>query len=328
MKALRIFQPREEARLVDLSSAELTPGEVHVQTHYSSLNYKDALALTGSGQILKKFPLNPGIDVSGVVLSSSDPHFKKGDSVLVTGCGIGEETDGGLAQEIKVKSSFVIPLPETMSLETAMFFGTAGFTAALAIHRLLVNDQTPEKGPILVTGATGGVGSFSVALLKHLGFEVIALTGKKTSQHENLQRLGAHKVMTLSELQLGSRPLEKGLFGGAIDNLGGEVLAQTLAHTRLWGNVASIGLAMSPKLETTVMPFILRGVSLLGTSSNNCTLSLRHEIWKKLSTNWKAPEFQFIPKQVISMEDTLRTAKEMLNQKTVGRTLVQIKEES
>lgn len=328
MKAIRVQDNRVEAKLMDISPEDLTSGDVHIECHYSSLNYKDALAVTNKGKILKKFPLTPGIDVSGVVLSSASPKFKKGDPILVTGCGIGETTDGGFAEEIKVDASSVIPLPENMDLKRAMFFGTAGFTAALAIHRLLQNDQTPEKGPVLVTGATGGVGSFSVALLSHLGFEVIALSGKKETYKDLLQKLGAQNVQDLNELQLGSKPLESARFGGAVDNVGGETLSKILAHVQLWGNVASIGLASGHKIDSTVMPFILRGVSLLGVSSNNCPAKLRRDIWQKLSHEWKAEAFESIPVQEISLEEVLTRAKDMLARKTIGRTLVNIRSQA
>jgi NADPH2:quinone reductase len=326
MKALRVPDKNKEASSVEMSSSELSAGDVHLQVHYSSLNYKDALAVTGKGAILKKFPLNPGIDLSGVVLSSSSPRFTKGQKVLITGCGTGEEVDGGFAEEMKAQDQNVIPLPEGMSLKDAMFFGTAGFTAALAVHRLLQNDQTPEKGPLLVTGASGGVGNFSVALLNHLGFEVTALSGKKERFEKNLKELGAKQVVTWEELHLGGRPLEKGLFGGAVDNVGNDVLSKVLAHVRLWGNVASIGLAGGAELHTSVMPFILRGVSLLGISSNNCTLALRHEIWKQLAGAWKAPAFRHIAVEEIGLEDVLEKSKAMLARKTYGRTIVRVRE--
>lgn len=325
MKAIRVQDHQTEGRLTEISAADLTPGDVHIECHYSSLNYKDALAVTNKGKILKKFPLTPGIDVSGVVLSSTSPEFKEGDQVLVTGCGIGEVTDGGFAEEIKVDSSSVIPLPQNMTPKQAMFFGTAGFTAALAVHRLLQNDQTPEKGPILVTGATGGVGSFSIALLSHLGFEVLALTGKKETHKDLLKRLGAHEVQDLNDLHLGSKPLESARFGGAVDNIGGETLSKILAHVQLWGNVASIGLAAGYKIDSTVMPFILRGVSLLGISSNNCPALLRREIWQRLSHDWSAEAFNAIPLQEIPLNEVLSRAHDMLSRKTIGRTLVNIK---
>jgi acrylyl-CoA reductase (NADPH) len=212
-----------------------------------------------------------------------------------------------------------------MNLHRTMFFGTAGFTAALAIHRMIQNNQTPEKGPILVTGATGGVGNFSIAILNHLGFEVWALTGKKSVRTDQLKKLGAHEVMTEEELNLGTKPLEKAKFGGAIDNIGGKLLPKILAHTQLWGNVSSIGLAAGHQFETTVMPFILRGVSLLGVSSNNCPLPLRREIWRKLSQEWNCPAFNQIAVEEITLEDILEKSKQMLARNTSGRTVVRIR---
>ncbi len=328
MRALRVQSAGEVATLIEMKSDELTGGDVHIESHYSSLNYKDALAVTSKGKILKKFPLNPGIDVSGVVLSSSSSRLKKGDHVLITGTGIGEDGDGGFATEIKASSSSVISLPDGMDSKRAMFFGTAGFTAALAVHRMIQNDQTVDKGPILVTGASGGVGSFSIALLSHLGFEVVALTGKKEIFEERLKKIGANRVVTWSELQLGDRPLESAKFGGAIDNLGGEVLSKIISHIHLWGNVASIGLASGHTLNSTVMPFILRGVSLLGTSSNNCPEQVRHDIWKKLGGDWNAKGFSHIPIDEISLDDVLKRSNEMLARKTVGRTIVNLRGKS
>lgn len=324
MKAIRVEAANQPGKIVQMNFSDLTPGEVQIECHYSSLNYKDALAVTGQGRILKKFPLNPGIDAAGVVKESSSSNIEIGQKVLVTGCGTGEDFDGGYGSKLNVSAAAVIPLPNGMDLKKAMFFGTAAFTAALAVHRLLQNDQTPEKGPILVTGATGGVGNFAISILSHLGFEVIAMTGKKDQHHQLLTSLGASQVCSLEELQLGSRPLEKSLFGGAIDNIGGSTLSQILAHIKLWGNVASIGLAAGHEFNSTVMPFILRGVSLLGVSSNNCPTPLRHDIWKKLSSDWNTKKFSHIPTSEISLEEVLSCSKEMLHRKTIGRTIVKL----
>lgn len=324
MKALRVLQENQEATLTDITEKDLTPGDVHIKIEYSSLNYKDALAVTSKGRILKKYPLNPGIDLAGEVISAANSPLKPGQKVLVTGCGTGEEKDGGYGEQVKINAQDVIALPEGMTTKNAMSFGTAGFTAALAVHRLLQNDQTPEKGPILVTGATGGVGGFALAILSHLGFETIALTGKKSTHEKYLKGIGATQVKTIEELQLGSKPLEKALFGGAIDNLGGKTLSQILPHIQLWGNVCSIGLASGYELSATVMPFILRGVSLLGISSNNCPLPLRQEIWKKLSKEWKTEHFEKIPVEEIGLQDILPQARKMLERKTSGRIVVKI----
>lgn len=322
MKALRNLKADAKSIMAQMTKEELSPGEVLIRSHFSGLNYKDALAVTAKGKILKSFPLNPGIDVSGVVESDASGTFKPGDKVLVTGSNLGEEMDGGFGEFVRLPKDIVIPLPEGFDLKHSMFLGTAGFTAALAIHRMLENNQTKDKGPILVTGATGGVSSFSIALLSHLGFEAWAMTGKK-DQAEYLRSLGATKVVSKEDLELGHRPLEKAKFGGVIDSVGGKTLSQLLAHVGLWGNVASIGLAEGLELHTTVMPFILRGVSLLGVSSNNCTPELRREIWKKLSSEWNAPKFANIPTKLISLEDVPKEAENMLQRKTVGRIVVQ-----
>lgn len=322
MRSLRVLTAKGDASLQDMDISDLSQGEVLISSHFSSLNYKDSLAVTNKGKILKQIPLNPGIDVAGTVVEDSSKTFSPGTKVLVTGCGLGEEVDGGLGDHVRVNASIVIPLSGSMTPERAMFFGTAGFTAALAARRLLENHQTPDKGPLLVTGATGGVGSFSVALLAHLGFEVWAMTGKKDSQESYLKSLGASKVVTKEELSLGTRPLENSKFGGAIDNLGGKTLEQILPHIGLWGNVASIGLAEGSEFSSTVMPFILRGVSLLGVSSNNCPLPMRKQIWKDLAQDWNAVGFNNIHKTTISLDQVVETAHQMLDRKTTGRILV------
>lgn len=323
MRALRVTDEKSKAQITEMDLSNLTKGDVVIKVRYSSLNYKDALAVTSTGRILKKYPLNPGIDASGIVVSDTTDTFKAGDKVIMAGHGLGEEMDGGFGDHIRVPAQNVIPLPPGMDLKQTMVFGTAGFTAALAIHRMLQNGQTKDKGPILVTGATGGVGSIAISLLRHLGFEAWALTGKKESQHDYLRMLGAHKIVTKDELELGSRPLEKTKFGGAIDNLGGETLSQILPHIALWGNVASIGLAESAELKTTVMPFILRGVSILGVSSNNCAHELRKSLWNTLGHEWNSKYFKNLHIKTIGLKDVLQTADDMLNRKTTGRILVE-----
>ena len=244
------------------------------------------MGATGKGQIFKKWPINGGIDVSGIVFESQSPFFKKGDSVLVTGCGLGESHDGGYSKFVRIPSEWAIPIPKNLSLEETMIFGTAGFTAGICLHRMEINDQTPERGPIAVTGASGGVGSFGVMMMAKKGYEVVAISGKESS-HDYLRQLGASKVISLEELNLGSMPLEKGKFGGAIDNLGGEPLAKLLAHINPWGNIASVGLAAHHELQSTVMPFILRGVNILGISSANCPMPLRKKIWDRIGQELK-----------------------------------------
>jgi NADPH2:quinone reductase len=323
IRAFRIFNENNEVkgRLVSMEEKDLTPGNVVIRVRYSGVNYKDALAGSGRGRILKTFPLNAGIDAAGVIESSGDPRFQPGQEVLVNGSGIGESTDGGYAEKLRVPGDIVVPKPNGLTLQEAMLIGTAGFTAALAIHRMEVNGQTPTKGPILVTGATGGVGSFAVQILSQSGYEVIAVSGKENSL-AYLKELGAKKVVMPDQLALGDRPLEAAKFGGVIDNVGGELLAKALAHTNLWGNVASIGLAASAELHTTVMPFILRGVSILGASSNNCPQDMRKEIWNRLGDKWKPAQLQKVLAKTITLDDLPQAFQDLLDRKVTGRMVV------
>jgi putative YhdH/YhfP family quinone oxidoreductase len=312
------------SKLEQIRLENLTPGEVVIEVHYSGVNYKDALAGTGKGRILKRFPLNGGIDASGVVIESTDPRFRKGQEVLVNGCGIGENFDGGYAEVLRVQADSVVPLPKGLSLREAMILGTAGFTAALALHRMEQNGQTPAFGPILVTGASGGVGSFAVQVFSQNGYEVHAVSGKHEAVR-HLMDLGAKQVIPPEQLGLGDRPLEKVRYGGAVDNVGGKLLSQVLAHIQLWGNVASIGLAESAELHTTVMPFILRGVSLLGTSSNNCTREVRHELWNKLAGPWRPKNIDGIVARTVELKDLVDAFDDLLHRRVQGRILVEIR---
>ncbi|HET7126845.1 MAG TPA: YhdH/YhfP family quinone oxidoreductase, partial [Lysobacter sp.] len=248
-----------------ISLDDLNPGEVVIKTAFSSVNYKDALAGTGQGKILRSFPLVGGIDVAGHVVQSTDPKFREGDAVLVTGSGLSETRDGGYSEVARLDAKWVIPLPAGLSLRESMILGTAGFTAALALLRMTENRQTPDLGPLAVTGATGGVGSLAVAIFHKAGFEVHAISGK-TEHAGYLKSLGASAVLGRDALAT-TRPMESVRFGGGLDNVGGVMLASLLAQTAPYGNVASAGLAASPQLQATVMPFIIRGVSLLGVAS-------------------------------------------------------------
>ncbi|QGX38832.1 YhdH/YhfP family quinone oxidoreductase [Permianibacter aggregans] len=321
-QAIRVSESDGKVRgaLVQMEQRELTAGELLIAVEYSSINYKDALAVTGRGKIMRKLPLNAGIDLAGTVLESSDPSFKPGDKVLANGCGLGEAHDGGLAERVRLPLDWAIKLPEGLSTYDAMRLGTGGFTAALAFHRMLENGQHIDKGPIVVTGATGGVGSVAVALFAKQGYEVIALSSRP-EHSDYLRKLGASKVCTVEQLALGKRPLEAAKFGGVVDNIGGETLAQLLAHVDLWGNVASIGLADNEKLNATVFPFILRGVSLLGISSANCPMPLRREVWKKLGGQWRF-DFDVLATETIGLADVPEVASDLLNRKRYGRTIV------
>ncbi|WP_444994211.1 YhdH/YhfP family quinone oxidoreductase [Aliikangiella sp. IMCC44359] len=308
-------------RIEKMSIESLSKGEVLINVCYSGINYKDALAATGRGQILKHFPLNVGIDLAGEVESSTDPRFEVGDKVLVNGCGLGEKHDGGLAEKARVPANWVMPVPDGLTMRECMILGTAGFTAALAIHRMAVNGQSVDKGPIVVTGASGGVGSFAVNILSNLGYDVTAVSGRE-ELFDYLTELGATQVCSADELGLGSKPLEKARFGGVIDNVGGNLLSQLIAHTNLWGNVACIGLADNHKLDTTVFPLILRGVSLLGVSSTNCTMPLRKEIWSRMGKELKPNKFGTILTQEVKLREVSCVFDQLLDRKKHGRILV------
>lgn len=324
-KAFRIHSEggRIAARFEDLTLDDLSPGEVVIRVACSGINYKDALAATGAGKILRRYPLVGGIDLAGAVESSSDARFKPGDPVLVTGSGLSETHDGGYAQFARVPGDWVIPMPLGLDAQTAMSLGTAGFTAALAIHRMEQNGQTPAGGPIAVTGATGGVGSLAVDMLATRGYKVIAVSGK-TEATEYLKALGASEVLDRKNLDLGSRPLEAARFAGAIDNLGGEVLTWLTRTVDFWGNIASIGLASSPELRTTVMPFILRGVALLGINSSATRREWRLAVWQRIATDLRPRQLSRIVTRAIDFEQLPQAFPDYLAGRVTGRTLVKI----
>lgn len=299
---------------------QLNPGEVVIKTAYSSVNYKDALAGTGQGKILRRFPLVGGIDVAGHVIASTDAAFKEGDPVLVTGCGLSETRDGGYAQFARLESRWVIHLPAGLSLRESMILGTAGFTAALALYRMRENRQTPELGPLAVTGATGGVGSLAVDIFTRAGFEVHAISGKP-DRVGYLQELGARQVLGRDALAT-QRPMESVRFGGGLDNVGGSMLTSLLAQTAPYGNVATAGLAASPELPTTVMPFIIRGVSLLGVASAGTARSIRDDIWRHLADDWKPAHLEAICTREVALDGLVAVFDDMLGGRSLGRTLV------
>ena len=289
MKKFRAFQidninERISTRFCDLELDDLSEGDTVIKVKYSTINYKDALAATGKGKILRKFPLIGGIDLSGVIVHTSSTSLDIGDTVVVNGSGLSEVRDGGYTEYARMPAELIVKLPGNIDSHKAMQIGTAGYTAALAIHQMEINGQNPEKGPILVSGATGGVGSIAIDMLAKNGYEVIALTGKK-DQADFLHSIGANEVLIRQDLDYGKRPLEKAKWGGAIDNLGGDVLSWLLKTTRYGGNIASIGLAASHKLETTVMPLILRAVNLLGINSVDTPRELRKIVWQRIGTD-------------------------------------------
>lgn len=306
--------------LEQLALDELSPGEIVLRTAYSSVNFKDALAGTGKGRILREFPLVGGIDVAGHVVSSADPKFREGDEVLVTGSGLSETRDGGYAQYARVEAKWAVPLPMGLSLRESMILGTAGFTAALALLRMQENRQTPALGPLAVTGATGGVGSLAVDIFSRAGYTVHAISGK-AAQAEYLKSIGASEVLDRATLET-QRPLESVRFGGGLDNVGGPMLASLLAQTRPYGNVASAGLAASAELSATVMPFIIRGVSLLGVASAGTAREIRDEVWRRLATDWKPRHLDRICTREATLEQLPAVFDGMLAGGSVGRTLV------
>ena len=307
-----------------ISLDDLNPGEVVIRTAYSSVNFKDALAGTGQGKILRRFPLVGGIDVAGHVVSSTDPAFREGDRVLVTGSGLSETRDGGYAVYARLDSKWVVALPDGLSLRESMIIGTAGFTAALALLRMEDNRQTPGLGPLAVTGATGGVGSLAIAIFCRAGYEVHAISGK-ADQAGYLSSLGASAVLGRDALST-TRPMDTARFGGGLDNVGGPMLASLLAQTAPYGNVASAGLAASHELQATVMPFIIRGVSLLGVASAGTARDLRDEVWRRLSSAWKPACLDAICTREAGLDELPGVFRAMLDGGSLGRTVVRLTE--
>ena len=311
------------AKFEQIDVDDLSPGEVVIRAAYSDVNYKDALAATGKGKILRTYPLVGGIDVAGHVEESSDPKFKAGDPVVVCGCELSETRDGGYTEYARVPAECTVALPAGLSLFEAMGIGTAGFTAALAVDRMEQIGQTPELGPVIVTGATGGVGSFAIDMLAGLGYEVAALTGKQSAS-EYLTKLGATEIVDRNGLDLGKRPLERALWGGAVDSLGGDILTWLTRTVRPWGNIASIGLAKSHELNTTVMPFILRGVSLLGINSVVCPAAMRERAWQRLGGDLKPRHIDAIVTKVVPFDELPTVFDAYIKGEVTGRTVVEI----
>jgi NADPH2:quinone reductase len=298
-RAFRIVNQdgRISGSIVHAALDELSAGSVVIKASYSSVNYKDALAATGTGKILRRFPLIGGIDVAGVVASSTDARFREGDQVVVTGYDLGVAQDGGYAGYVRVPADWIVPLPEGLTLFEAMALGTAGFTAGLSVLRLERNGLHRGQGKVVVTGSTGGVGSIAVAALARLGYDVTAITGKEDAQ-EYLRQLGAREVLFRTTLEMGTRPLEKARWAGAIDAVGGDMLAWLTRTTDLWGSIASTGLTGGIELHTTVMPFILRGVSLIGIDSAACPMEIRIEVWRRLATDMKPQDLHALATEI------------------------------
>ena len=324
-RAFRIHETdgRIDARLETLTLDDLGPGEVVVRVRWSGINYKDALAATGAGRILRRYPLVGGIDLAGEVVGSSDPRYTAGQPVLVTGCGLSETHDGGYAEYARVAGDWVIPLPPGLTTFDAMRIGTAGFTAALAIHSMEHNGQAPANGPVVVTGATGGVGSLAIDMLAGRGYEVVAVSGKPEAD-AYLREIGAARVLRRQEIDPGKRPMEKALWAGAVDNLGGDLLAWLTRTVDQWGNIASVGLAAGPGLETTVMPFILRGVNLLGINSVYTPRQTRLAVWARIAGDLRPARLERICTKVVGLEELPAQFDDYLKGRVTGRTVVKI----
>jgi acrylyl-CoA reductase (NADPH) len=323
--AFRIHDDSDGYRsgLEEVAIDDLSEGNVTIRTAWSSINYKDALAATGEGRILRSYPLTGGIDVAGVVVESADHRFGAGDEVLATGTGLSETRDGGYAEFLRLDADDIVPLPPGLTLREAMALGTAGFAAGLSLYRMEANGQRPENGPIVVTGASGGVGSLAINILSAAGYDVHAITGK-VDQFDYLEELGASQCISSHGLYWGQRPLETARWAGCIDSVGGDMLSGISRVIRLWGNIASCGMAGGSGLQMTTMPFILRGVSLLGISSANCPHDIRVTLWDRLANEWKPPHLEVICRAEVPLDGVADCFDSMLKGESLGRTVVRV----
>ncbi|MDG4848421.1 NADPH:quinone oxidoreductase family protein [Peribacillus frigoritolerans] len=307
-----------------LSLDDLPQGEVLIRVHYSGVNYKDSLAAIPNGNIVSSYPIVPGIDMAGVVVSSEDSRFKEGDEVIATSYGIGVSQSGGYSQFARVPAEWIVPLPDGLTMKEAMIIGTAGFTAALSVLRLEENNLTPELGSVLVTGATGGVGSFAVSILSKLGYSVEASTGKE-SEHGYLKAIGASTIVSREDVYDGKlRALGKQKWSGAVDPVGGEPLASVLSQIKYGGAVAVSGLTAGTSLPATVFPFILRGVNLLGIDSVNCPMDTRLKVWHRLATDFKLEDLEQLVQQEITLKELPDVLPTLLKGEARGRTIVKL----
>ena len=314
-------QSGHRADIETMRTDDLSPGEVLVKVAYSSVNYKDALAGSGKGKILRRSPLNGGIDVAGYVAASTDPAFKEGDEVLCTGSGLSETRDGGYAQYARLESKWTIRLPAGLTLRESMIIGTAGFTAALSLYRMQQNGQTAELGPIVVTGASGGVGSLAIDILTRAGYEAHAISGK-LEHFDDLIALGAKQCISRMDLYWGQRPLETSRWAGAIDNVGGDMLSGLTRVIHPYGNIACCGNAASIDLATTVMPLIIRGVSLLGIASAGTARDIRDAVWQHLGSDWRPAHLDRIATREVGIDALPSVFDDLLAGGSSGRTLV------
>ncbi len=299
-KALRTFEENGKfyRKIVELSTSDLPEGDVLIQVNYSALNYKDALSARGHKGITRRYPHTPGVDAAGIVVESDSEEFKTGDKVLITGYDLGMNTDGGFGEYIRVPAQWIVPLPEGLTLRESMILGTAGFTAGIAVFEFQRRDLFPAKGKILVTGATGGVGTVAIGILSKIGYEVTASTGK-SDKADFLKSIGAGEVISRNDVaDVPQKPLLERRWAGAIDNVGGSTLNYCIKSTDYWGSVACVGLVASDKLETTVYPFLLRGVGLIGIDSADRPMNIRREIWRKLAGEWKPDCLELIARNI------------------------------
>lgn len=305
-----------------LTFADLPEGEVTIKVAYSSVNYKDGLAAIPNGQVVTQYPFVPGIDLAGTVISSSDARFKEGDEVIATSYEIGVNHYGGFSEYARVKADWIVPLPDNLTLKEAMAYGTAGFTAALSIEQLEKHDVTPNKGDVLVTGATGGVGSLAVAMLAKLGYDVVASTGTN-SEHDYLHQLGAKEIISREDVSPEKiRPLDKQKWTGVIDAVGGKTLASVLSNTKYGGTVTVCGNAGGMNVPTTVFPFILRGINLIGIDSVYYPMESRKQLWERMATELKPDSLLSDIGQEITLNELPKTLDHILKGKVRGRTLV------
>ena len=322
--AFRVFKEDQKVRgrVVTTQIDDLSEGDVIAEVAYSCVNYKDALAATGTGKIIKDFPLIGGIDFSGRVVLSKDERFAPGDAILVTGCGLGENHDGGFSEYVRIPADWVVPIPQGLNLRESMVIGTAGFTAALSVVEMERNGLRRINGRTIVTGATGGVGSLAVQCLAAAGYEVTALT-RKDEEHDFLMSIGANEVLSADVVGDAVRPLEKAQWAGAIDPVGGRVLSWLTRTMQREGSVACSGLTAGTELSMTVLPFILRGVKLLGIDSSMCSMNKRQEVWRRLATDLKPGHLQSIATE-ISMSDLQNAFETLLRGNARGRFIVKV----
>ncbi len=322
-----VVEEREDKTFVrairERAVGDLPEGDILIKVHYSSLNYKDALSASGNKGVTRKYPHTPGVDAAGVVAESTDTRFRPGANVVVTGYDLGMNTDGGFGQYIRVPADWVVPLPVHLTPQESMVYGTAGFTAALSVFRLQELALTPEKGEILVTGATGGVGSIAVSILSKLGYHVVAATGKET-EVAYLRDLGAAEVIPRREvLDTSGRPLLKGRWAGVVDTVGGEILATAIKSVQLHAVITTCGNVGGAELPITVYPFILRGASLLGVDSAGCPMAKRLQVWDKISGEWKLKNLGRLSTE-ISLEELDENIDRILQGKQTGRKVVNL----